>query len=547
MSSGLLPTEFGDTPTKVVLTGASALSSGQQQVIYSQIAGEVQAFISKARQNRLISGASVSNMQQARPDGGQLRYQYNNGIETVFVGLTAREVAYGRALPPTFPQLPVPPLLAIDVLVRPLQQLVGDINSYRYTTLPGKPDNDGGDPSNQPNFAQFYHRDEAVEYFPDSSFWNYYDKNSGTITVNWGPGIAYLGGSSYTFGPGVPDYDPATEIKGHHPAGTHADATGADWNYIFVYAWQSARSDAGFGPKPNIYLYWDCVAAWSRTAPAGSGQQVRVDQNEKRTYYNMLDVVGAQVQPEGSNDPPYEADSLGMTTDPRLVPIMDGARVVIERKLTIADSAPHPWMGAGFLAKPLKDFVAGQTPPKVPIDIYAAQTNVLQRNTQSSAQPNSLFGVDDVGMTWSMDPLELVFEIQVRELVDVSPYVVQVNLKGEGKVVRTGFSSGNGTTYLATAREQSWRFAATGGWKDTKTDPADPDGVNAEGSPAMGKLLDSTDVTSRTVATITPAPRKILDHVVWTAGIAGMTKIASIVWEPTAEPHQHGKAKITLL
>lgn len=546
MSSSFIPTEFGDTPTKVVLSGA-ALGSGQTQALYNQIAGEVSAFLGKARQNRLISGQPSSSMQQARPNGGSFRYQYLNGQETVFVTLSAPEISYAKELPPEFPVLTAPPLLAIDVLIHPRKQLVGNINSYRYETLPGHPDGGPGtDPHDQPNFVQFYSNTEPPEHFPDSDFWNYYDKNSGTVTVNWGPGIAYLGGSSYKFGPDLPDYDPETEIKGFHPSGTHADATGTDWNYIFVYRWQSARSNAGFGPKPNIYLYWDCIAAWNRTTPAGGNQQVRKDQNEQRTYYNMLDVVGAKVVPEGSNDPPYSADSLGATTDKRLVPLMDGARVVVTRNLAFSDG-DHPWMGAGFLAKPLKDFVPGQTPPKVPIDIYLAQTNVIQKNTPGSAQPNSSFGADDGGMTWSMDPLEVLFEVQVRELVDVSPYVVQVNLKGEGQIVRSGFASGNGTTYLATAREQSWRFAATGGWVDSRPDPADPAGVDAKGSPAMGKLLDSSGEAARMVATIMPAPRQMLDHVVWPAGVDGMTKVASIVWEPTNTPHQHGKAKITLL
>lgn len=545
MSSSFIPTEFGDTPTKVVLSGA-ALGSGQTQALYNQIAGEVSAFLGKARQNRLISGQPSSSMQQARPNGGSFRYQYLNGQETVFVTLSAPEISYAKELPPEFPVLTAPPLLAIDVLIRPRKQLVGSINSYRYETLPGHPDAvDGTDPHDQPNFRLEYTNTEPPEHFPPDDPFEFFDIERGTAIVQWGPGIGFLSGSWFDFGPSVSFPDTQDYIESYHGPWTAAVGI-SDARYIFVYRWERAKSNFGFGPKPNYYLYWNCLEFWQRIAPAGAGTQVRKDQNEKRTYYNMLDVVGAKVVPEGSNDPPYSADSLGATTDKRLVPLMDGARVVVTRNLAFSDG-DHPWMGAGFLAKPLKDFVPGQTPPKVPIDIYLAQTNVIQKNTPGSAQPNSSFGADDGGMTWSMDPLEVLFEVQVRELVDVSPYVVQVNLKGEGQIVRSGFASGNGTTYLATAREQSWRFAATGGWVDSRPDPADPAGVDAKGSPAMGKLLDSSGEAARMVATIMPAPRQMLDHVVWTAGVDGMTKVASIVWEPTNTPHQHGKAKITLL
>jgi hypothetical protein len=84
-----LPPEFGETPTKVVFEGVEP-GSAEAQRLYHERISEISSFHQKARQNRMISESPTSSMQQALPNGDQLRYTFNNGVENIHVRLSTK-------------------------------------------------------------------------------------------------------------------------------------------------------------------------------------------------------------------------------------------------------------------------------------------------------------------------------------------------------------------------------------------------------------------------------------------------------------------------
>jgi hypothetical protein len=534
-----LPAEFGETPSKVVFIGVGDQQDAQR--LYRALAGTINAFHIKARQNRDISGQTGSSMQQALPDGGQLRYVYNMGQETMYVRLQGRVVKQILSVPEG-KLLASSPLLAVDVLISPRTFKIGDINSFRKETIPGVPDNPGGDPQDQPNFMLIYTREQAFEpYRADDSYWHYYNIGKGSVTVNL-TGLGYLGDGHHSYGADGYFADPG-DIANRQPANVSVAGGMGETQFIMIYDWAHANSDESWYAvdRPIYDTQWSCSTIYQRfRKPGGSdgGGTVRKDQNDKRTYYNLWDVVGARVEPPGSSAP-YEADSLGNTTDKRLDPLTEAAKVItVERALKFTDG-PKPWLGAGFLAQTLSPINPGIPPDKVVIDIYVAQTNVTQSNTPAGALQSSEFMKDDSSMNWDNDRQQVRLTVNAREIIDGNPQIVQVNLTTEGQIELTGFVDGNGKRIVPRAREISWRFAAMTGWTDTGGDPADP---NAE---HMGELLDTSDEILVDAEPVRPVPHEIFDHIEWDAAITTMTKVATVEWHPTELQHVHGTAKIT--
>jgi len=113
-----LPGEFGETPPKIVILG----TGGDKALairLFNLNAGPINAFQSKARMQRLMSGDRTTFMHQELPDGGSLHYNYNNGQETIYVELRPEIISAAEQDPELRKRPPYPPILAVDVVFEP--------------------------------------------------------------------------------------------------------------------------------------------------------------------------------------------------------------------------------------------------------------------------------------------------------------------------------------------------------------------------------------------------------------------------------------------
>lgn len=554
MSRSTLPPLPGEPPVKVVFETSDPGADAQQLLMANQ--GALGQFQSKARQSRELSGNPIATMQGTLPGGGRVRSSYNNGQETLYVKLDP--VRPGEESNPqvTPPLPPPPPFLAIDVIFNNALFDVGMIYSYATTTVSGTPDAPPGTPADeQPNFTQI-----ATYPAPDhSDFLDTDFQTGGPFSVMF-DNIPALGDSWTTGGIVATFPDPYDQIVAANLAsGFHAHvASGAAGQFIAVYEFQNGRHTGGFGGGSSTqYVY--ARELWQRSAPPGGTAPARRNFFDHREYYDLLTVVGVRADPDGK---PYEADSLGHTTDKRLTPLVLGAAQIVTRKVTYAAGTSEGMLGHCFLAQPQQPPTPGVDPEEMTFDVYVEAMNVRQRNTIPTARPGSVFAVDDSSMIYNNQP-NVKWRLNVRELLN-GQKLVQVNLAAEGRSHKFQSSLGAppgpspttevSSTILPTAREQSWIFAAEANWEDTHPDgpPADPHAKDSSDKPSMGNLLwlmedELGGMIITSVDGPSPLPRAVPDHPVWTQGIDAMKKIATIKWTPSKDGIKPGTVTVIIL
>lgn len=538
MSNAPIPTQNGDTPTKVILLGLAGDNS-KALTLYNRIAGEVAAFLGKARQNRMISGQPSSYMQQARPGGGSFRYQYNNRQETVYVTLTPPEESFARSLDARNPVSVPPPRLAVDVVFEPSLYLSGDVYSKTVTTtIKREWVWVNGDPipvdesELQPRTGQYWTGDDW--YDPIGPRYQRAHEVLQSITIvsgeNRDPATQY-------------DIDILNSVAPSRELGIFI------YRVSYVHWLENSQAFESFYWMMSTGSFWMPSFGYEPTWTGRLGDPYEVAANQhvrdQVSYYDTINVVRAHVDtPTGS----YEADSTGAGGDVRLKSLAQaGADVTITRTVGAASPPPGFW-GAGFLAQPMRTIDLSETSvqPTV-IDIYIAAMNTVKANTFPGPE-GATFAADDPSFTYDTKR-DLNFRVTAREFIDgtggfvvrVDPAVSKREKHFTAEAVDAEPTVEGENVDTDSGRDDSWKFAADKGWVDGGQAPADPAAQH------MGELLDDSGATTKTVLAYNPAPRTVNTAPSWSGPVTAMTKVASIEWTPPSRPHEHGKAKITLL
>lgn len=525
------------------------------QLLYHQHQGEISRFQGKARQNREISGQPGSSMQQAMPDGGQMRYTFNGGQETVHVKLTPGESETTSESTTQQESHHAEPLLAIDIVFEPELFMSGDIYSYTQTSREESTWLwEEGDPIpvdlNDPALVHETHN------LPDNP-----------IGQSFGGPIAYTVGDTFTLVTGIgmaetfagpADFAflsmfPVTRYGFAIETFTELKLTdNGNWFHDSSNFWSSpARTDPpdykNTWVKVDAYYYYRRAGVPEPTWLGREGPPVTTNEQQnvrdQVSYFDTVNVVGAIGDVGGDS---YEATSVGTSTDKRLVPTTQlGAAVTVGRTVSIGSVPPGP-VGAGFIAKPRKPVDPSDTQPKPTIiDIYIAAENTIKTNTYPGLE-ESAFEIDDASFSYDIKR-DLGFSIRCREFIDGGGgYIVRVAPSFQKR--KKHFTAPNhdqeptiaGPTVDSDAgRDASWKFAADKGWVDAGGAPADPSNAR------MGKLLADSGAIARTVTAHDVPPRTVHTAPSYSGGVAGMTKVATIEWTPPAKEREHGKATIT--
>lgn len=601
MSNAPIPTQSGDTPTKVVLLGLAG-DNDKALVLYNQIAGEVSAFLGKARQNRTISESPSQYMQQARPGGGSFRYQYNNGLETVFVTLTTSETHFATTPEPVEPP-PSIPQLAIDVVFEPERFAAEDIYHIQQIVEPaqgGKPgdyrtwDKDHIGPSPRSTILSYYPRSGYgyAIHRPgggDDDYDYYYDgreelAGGGGDMVLYGnnPSIgavvynAVRGGASYytteielekaglggateqTYagpgGGGTDDFGLAS-LKAVISASS-ADAATATWAIVympvetnFVYPHGTPVGDYFTNLKslPPVEFYY---------RPDGFRDVNAEDKVERFDVRNMVAVVA---DPDGKD--PYRVSSPGMETEPpndeRLKFLRyDEAEFKVTRELDIHDDRGDPGtFGAGFLAD-MKEPTSARYGESMTFHIYVASVNSTAHNAPPG--PKKSLDRESPEVTRDIDAV-LRLRIRAREFNGVKPKKAgvqsQINFRtttvdDDGTKVEysdeatapTGGGElgpiGGGTP---PPEYVEWAFAVGPNWVDAGGEPSDPDAKD------MGALLADSMGKMPTVAGPDDKATRYYTETEWDHEIEHMTKVAELTWKPPKSIGESGSATLKML
>lgn len=551
MSNSRLPTNPGETPTKVVLEGTDPGDPAARQ-LYNELRGQVARFQGKARQSREISGQPQLNMQQALPGGGRMRYNYNNGQETLRIEVNPTR-GESVEVEPEKRLLPITPVLAIDVLFDPAQFRIGEIHSTDTTTIyhPGEP---GG-----------------VEVVIPASSYSYViaADNPGTWAEDYAETtitrtFSAMGGNTGT----VRGPNDETRFSSTGDAVAHLNSRIAEWEASAAeqIAYYEANGYFGltntatvtyrvasftgpielFGPWVFQAYYETLTVESSSTAlkretpptPPYTTEKKR-QLLETRDYLDVLPVVGLRV--DGTR--PYEALSTEKAKDSRLVSLLDNERVTVERTIAFNDpDGGDRFYGAGFCAQPRDPAMPGVDPAELEIEVWIASANVAQRN-EPPGRTSSQWGVDDPDMIYEPST-ELSFTIRAREFGDGGYQIVKVETDAQGKIEKFEEGQRVSTSMPTDAQHIEWRFAAAGAWTDSGQEPAQPETRTSNGIPTMGALLDELHMTVEVDPARVPertVPRKPTHN----GTVEQMTRVAVIRWKPPAQQGAKGSAEIT--
>lgn len=122
---------FGKAPIKIRFDGVPA-GSKLARLLYAEQQAPINQFISKARQQAMLSGQPGAHMQQALPGGGHIWYSFNHGLETVRVKLSSETIEQ-TATKLRKPQVGADKVfLAIDVLWDLKEHLYYDLFTYNF-------------------------------------------------------------------------------------------------------------------------------------------------------------------------------------------------------------------------------------------------------------------------------------------------------------------------------------------------------------------------------------------------------------------------------
>lgn len=521
------PARPGEPPVKVVFEGIEPGSPEAQQLFFANQAA-IQHFHAKARQNRDISGQAGAHMQQAQRDGGQFRYSYNNGIETVHIKLSPQRIERQLREPPPPELPPIPPTLAVDVLFETPFAELGNVWWYaeKTTTRPGTPG------ENYPSVVIYQ---ASVEYW-QSQF------SSDTI---WDE--VYAGGTVYGNGPsgtvlGLEQHDQLVARGPQEP-----------WNIMQTYVIMKRHAPPGLGQP---YYVTEAFTLTMATRPVNipPGPPVTVTEkvytHDQRSFFKTLNLVGAQGNPEGDpeKDPPYVARTPGESDDGRLVPCEElKIGKEIERILPPeAPDQPPNFVGAGFLAQPTMPITPGVEPEDTVIDIFVARSDVRQWNERSDAKTSSRFAVDDSSMKYQIEDFPRQVTIRAREFVGVSPVAIKVTVKAGMKKVLTPDGEPAVTTFgdSVPPRPVAWFFAAAPIWQDSGNEPAEPDTRDGEDRPMMGRLAKEETMFVNQDQTRTPPDRVFRTAPKFDKPAEEYARVCRITWTPPKDATGEGEVKI---
>lgn len=560
MSRSPLPTRAGETPTKVVFQGVEP-GSAAARLLLIQHEGMLRQFQSKARQQRVLSDQGQYATHRQLPDGGSIRYIYNNGQETLLVQLNPG-VLRELPEPPDYRLLPCNIVLAVDVLFDPEKFTAGDV----YKKIPYLIHHTGGQPM-YPNDPQYYTFDQEQLSYPGqppdpngNNYEAYIRANYSNVTiargvVDVGKKLPTLGDSISAFQSDGYDSSWATIARAQALLASHiASATANLYNARRYYVVYFTGTNGGFfGETYSVgYNTWQIAEIYGRyTGPLTPDYDETAYHvvREKRTYLSVLPVVGLRVVPKDPKDPPYAAFSTGRYEDDRLIPLVKDEKVTIQRSIAFGDpTGGNEFVGAGFVAQLLSPFNPQVPPEEVEIEVYLASTNVQQTN-QSPGREGSKFGTDDQSMNYSAFA-NVSYVLRVRELLDATgaPFIIKVSVDAEGKIEVFKQDQPNTvetTTMKADARHVDWWFtAATNQWGDGGRDPADPEAKSHDDKPTMGKLLAEKEGTAAVAQTDVISERRVPTKPEWKGSVPNMTRIATIKWKPPSACHVNGTADI---
>lgn len=540
-----LTTPPGETPTKVVLEGVEP-GSPAALALFNQHRAAITQFQSKARQARQISEQSGSHMHQSLPDGGMMRYVYNQGQETVYVRVAPRSTTTTtETTSETKP--PQSPALAIDVLFTPKKFDVADIYRIEESTKyhPAVPPEDITYP---------YGSDDTINVEPFREGTGAADYSEYVVT-QYVPGSQGLIGER--FFPSQAAAEAAMQLAFDNPenVATAAQYPGYGGTYSVLIGGYT-RTDIFGGSE---YVAWYDTFRVARTAGVGHDfspgtpayyEDIELHFREKRDYLDMLPVVALRV----AGDKPYEALSVEPGEDSRLTPLLGGEKVGIQRQIALEDAAGGKrFYGAGFVARPKDPAVKNVPPTAIDIEVWVGSANVKQHNPPPGAV-GSAFEVDDPTMEYETET-GVTLMIRAREFADGAYQVVRVTTQGQGRIERfkaPGDGTGSpdvsiGVELPLDARSLDWRFAAAPGWTDSGQEPASPLALTGRGVPGMGKLLDELLEEEVAVDDVAPAatpPRTVPRAPAHAGGAQELTQIATIRWTPSKDGVEPGTAEI---
>lgn len=568
MSNKPLPPRVGDPPTKVIFEGVPAGSQEARNLLL-RYQGEIRRFHAAARQSVEISGQPGHAAHRSLPDGGELRYANNYGQETITVRLRAQQKVVKTSREQQQKVDTFEPVLAVDVLFDNAIYMVGDVTSYTIEDVPGDP----GEPADpfppEDQWVELFAQDDPP-FSPDdplpegsplgpgdqpSTEPSHYYRASGVLDGMIGP---------YTVTPTGLSLLTSVDIDGDSVSETE---------FTLVYgAPYFDASSAPSGTHVVVPFGWTVPGASMGTEPT-PGYQKSVYVRDTYEMYDILNVVGLRIEAT-EGEQMHEAISTGGQVGDRVVRLSGGsASVSVSRELTIEDPDPRA-VGEGFLIRARGPSVSGTPSEDVVIDVYVASVNLSKENAYPDAE-GATFEADDPSFEYGLHD-SAAWTIRVREFTSGPPASVRVDTFTETRTQHFtapdggggpgpdpgggeeggGEEGGGGGDDIVQGpeptipgplevepgdRTSSWAFAATSSWVDNPVnEPASPTPIEEN---SMGHLLTSASGTT-TVAGPDPLGREIPTAVEWGAGIAGMTKIATIVWTPPERAEEHGTAQI---
>lgn len=534
-----LPPNFGNTPVKVVFEGVEP-GSPEAQKLFHQHQGQIQHFHKKARQNRDISQQPGASMQQAMPAGGQMRYTYNLGQETVHVRLAPTKVVEGVSEDKDKPRK-FDVVLAIDVLFDTKPYVAADVTSYEEEVVsPGSPGSPG---AAFPAYSTIFDDGPPPPNEQELYFRVYGDLVDQTTSYTTSPsGFALLS----SLGPTIPT-ESVSEVD-------------------FIMAWGSIYFNTTLGgyvaSVSAHYLVPGAPVAVPPTERVVHKHYVR----HEYEYIEGLIAVGLAVGEPGT-DGAYSVKSVGVELgdpdiDSRLQTLAGGDAVrTITRRITIEEPEPRV-SGAGFAARPKTPQGEG-----FEIDVWMGSCNVTKKNAYPDGEGST---VEEDDPSFEYDATTGVdWTIRLREFVDVTPHRFHVETETEQRVTTwlpPPAESGGGEEeeepdpdaeverehdVAPTERQEppeisdmnlwfDWGFAAAEAWEDTGE--GDPTDAQATGSKLLGNLLAERAGHSE-VAKCDVTDRALLTEARWNLEFDEMTKVATIKWTPGTQTGG-GTAKI---
>lgn len=501
---------------------------------YARLQGEINQFYSSIRQSIDISGSPGSKVIRKLPNGGQLRYTNNQGLEVIDVQLQIVPVEESRQQI-VRPEL-VDAVLAIDVLFEQTAAVAGDVTTYWEDVVsPGDPGSPGAP---FPTAWVDLFAADPLPFSPSapsgpSPGWassvdgsigpSGYYKATGALDGLIGPyltsalGTAMLTSLPGVSGPSISEV-PFTLVYGRPIINISAGGTLID----VVMGWTVPGAPIPIDPTPpDIRKYYT---------------------RDTYKHLNSLLVAGLQVGVPGDGGYSTKSVVVRPPDDKRLKALAGGATERhVTRQVTLTDPEPNI-VGCGFVAR-RRD----SSDPETILDVYAASCNVVKTNSYPDGK-NVTIGADDPSFTYTTIG-DVRWTVRAREYINAAPVAFGVTIETEQETQHftapeieivdeggTRFEPGYNVPPtvaepLATShsgRSLRREFAALRSWVDVAgdADPTDdPSGLDV----SLGNKLAELSGT-KTLVGPSPLEREWPTEALWDDAVSQMTKIATIRW-----------------